>query len=280
MAAMRRVLLRSAGVAVLSVAVSLGMAMTIVPAIGGVVDGNAWLMCVLCPLLIAWPASAWQFWQHEQLRAARAALVAAHEELQRAHNALAETARHDGLTGLLNRDSLLKVAEGARSSPAAGWLLMADLDHFKAINDRYGHAMGDDVLTQVALRLASLLGEGDVAGRIGGEEFAVVLADADHARATDTAERLRAAVAQTPIAIDDAPSLSVTISIGGAPIDPEWALRDAYKSADAMLYEAKRAGRNRVVLVAPDQTCAPTPFVAANVDGRSAEQAADAVAAS
>ncbi|WP_081761447.1 GGDEF domain-containing protein [Methylopila sp. 73B] len=253
MAAMRRVLLRSTGVAILSVALSLGLAVTLVPALGGVVDGNAWLMCVLCPLLIAWPASAWQFWQHEQLRAARAALVAAHEELQRAHDALAETARRDGLTGLLNRESLLAVVEQARSSPEAAWLLVADLDHFKAINDRYGHAAGDDVLTQVASRLSSGLGEGDAVGRLGGEEFAVVLASADEDHAADAAERLRAAVAQTPILVEGDVRLNVTISVGGAAIDPALPVRDAYTSADARLYEAKRAGRNRVVLAAAEK---------------------------
>ncbi|GBD47419.1 GGDEF domain-containing protein [Methylopila sp. Yamaguchi] len=250
MSVMRRVLLRSTGVAFLSVALSLGLAVTVVPAVGGVVDGNAWLMCVLCPLLIAWPASAWQLWQHEQLRVARAALVAAHEELQRAHDALAETARRDGLTGLLNRESLLAVVEQARSSSAGAWLLVADLDHFKAINDRYGHAVGDDVLTQVASRLSSTLGEGDAVGRLGGEEFAVLLIAADERHAADAAERLRAAVARTPILVEGDVRLTVTISVGGAAIDPALPVREAYTRADARLYEAKRAGRDRVVVSA------------------------------
>lgn len=248
MAVVRRVLLRGAGVAVLSAALSVGLAATIVPAIGGVVDGNAWLMCVICPLIIAWPASAWSFWQHERLHAARRELARVHEELLRAHETLAESARRDGLTGALNRASILAHAEDARRSARASWLLIADLDHFKAINDDHGHAIGDDALTEVAARLGSLLGDGDALGRIGGEEFAVVLTGADEARAADVAERLRAAVAGAPVLVEDHVPLDVTISVGGAPINPAAPIRETYKAADARLYDAKRAGRNRVAL--------------------------------
>lgn len=90
-----RIILKASLATLLSIAASLGIAVTIVPMLGGVVDGNAWLMCILCPLLIAWPVSAWQFWQGQRLRDAYGEIARLHGELEETHREL--SAAHDAL---------------------------------------------------------------------------------------------------------------------------------------------------------------------------------------
>lgn len=125
---------------------------------------------------------------------------------------------------------------------------MLDLDDFKHINDTYGHKAGDIVLTQVALICRNVLREIDIIGRLGGEEFAVVLPETDVDYAIEVAERLREVVAQTRISINDNTSLHMTVSIGITSLAPWHDNVDALLlSADKALYLAKGAGKNRVV---------------------------------
>jgi diguanylate cyclase (GGDEF)-like protein len=120
---------------------------------------------------------------------------------------------------------------------------MLDADHFKAINDRYGHAGGDRVLAALAHGIGARLRPGDVLGRVGGEEFLVLLPHTDLATATALAEALRAHVASQPHGLAQA----VTVSIGVAVRDAADGDADALiRRADRALYEAKRTGRNRV----------------------------------
>jgi diguanylate cyclase (GGDEF)-like protein len=155
----------------------------------------------------------------------------------------------DGLTGIYNRRHLLERAAErfatARTRQQEAGALMIDIDHFKQVNDQYGHAIGDEVLRQVATKLRSQTRDGDLIGRYGGEEFVVfVTSGADGA---NWAERLRAAVAATPI-ITPAGEIRATVSIGVAGRRPEDADLDALLiRADAALYQAKHQGRNRVV---------------------------------
>lgn len=162
---------------------------------------------------------------------------------------LADLASRDFLTGLWNRRSFVEAAEReiglARRSMKPLSIVVFDLDHFKSINDTHGHATGDTVLK----RFAELLGENvrrtDIVGRIGGEEFAMIVPDATARAAAILAEKLRSAVAA------DAPSGSprVTVSVGIAQVHPaEAAVDDALARADLALYEAKRSGRDRVVV--------------------------------
>jgi diguanylate cyclase (GGDEF)-like protein len=163
--------------------------------------------------------------------------------------ALSELARRDGLTKLLNRrafDHALAdaIARRDRSGVSAA-LLMIDLDHFKRINDTYGHGIGDDVLNAVARTLTSDVRLVDHVFRIGGEEFGVLLFGADADGAVATAERLRREVEGAPVTTSKG-VVAVTISIGMAPLtgpDPAGIV----STADAALYRAKQAGRNRVV---------------------------------
>lgn len=172
-------------------------------------------------------------------------------------DAMAEmTARSetDKLSGLLNRrgfedraDALLATAQ---RSGKRGAMLVADIDHFKSINDGYGHEAGDRVIAAFARLLADTTDAGAVVGRLGGEEFAVFIADADLATTRLRAEAIRFDFATLSIAELDA-GRRVTASLGLAALRPGDTLSDLLRRADAALYEAKKSGRDRVC-VAPE----------------------------
>ncbi|MGQ0599533.1 diguanylate cyclase [Aquabacterium sp.] len=166
---------------------------------------------------------------------------------------LADMAERDALTCLFNRRAILAHLEALhrdrRQASQSLCLMMCDVDHFKRINDRHGHAKGDEVLRQVAHLLSGKLRDGDRVGRIGGEEFLIVLASADLEDARQVAERLRQQVADLSITCAEGARLEVTISIGVARSlhqDEDWA--DVIARADAGLYAAKRAGRDKVIV--------------------------------
>ncbi|MBK1665508.1 GGDEF domain-containing protein [Rhodospirillum rubrum] len=159
-------------------------------------------------------------------------------------------AKSDPLTGLANRRGLLDAFAAAvltRSrAPHRLSLLVLDLDHFKRINDRYGHEAGDGVLCHVAHVIKGMLRANDLIARIGGEEFALLLPDTDLAGAREVAEKIRKAIESTAL-ISPGGSLSVTVSIGVAELDPQYPdFAALFSSADHRLYQAKKAGRNRV----------------------------------
>jgi diguanylate cyclase (GGDEF)-like protein len=124
--------------------------------------------------------------------------------------------------------------------------LMLDLDRFKLVNDRYGHGAGDDVLREVARRIQATVREIDLPARYGGEEFAVLLPETGIEKAQEVAERIRLAVGSSPIGTRRG-RLPVTLSAGVAVLDPEGGdLGALFEAADAALYAAKAAGRDRV----------------------------------
>jgi diguanylate cyclase (GGDEF)-like protein len=158
----------------------------------------------------------------------------------------------DGLTGTYNRRHFMELAhlafESARRFGQPLTAVMLDVDHFKSINDEYGHHVGDQVLRTLAERCRSTLRTIDVLGRYGGEEFAILLPGTTRRNAaTILAERIRHRVAEELVHTDAGP-VGVTVSVGVAAMEtttrnPE----ELFKRADAALYEAKQAGRNRVV---------------------------------
>lgn len=161
---------------------------------------------------------------------------------------LRRLARNDPLTGTLNRLALDEAAHAMfkHATPRLGAVLMIDADHFKAINDRFGHASGDQVLAALAQGIVGCLRAGDVLGRVGGEEFLVLLPDTDIDAAVTLAETLRATVARMQVLLDGEPQ-SVTISIGAAAREPaDTSPAVLIHRADRALYTAKHAGRNRV----------------------------------
>ena len=170
-------------------------------------------------------------------------LVVAHEELR-------EKAMYDPLTALLTRGAFFEISDHefarARRSRTPLSVVMADIDHFKAINDRFGHPGGDEVLREVARRLVVTFRQEDAVGRYGGEEFVALAVGCEGADAINLAERFRQAVERDPFPIG-AEWLDVTTSVGvvtGTAADGMPAL---VRAADEALYRAKSSGRNRVI---------------------------------
>jgi len=185
-----------------------------------------------------------------------AAFNAMAERIEKDRAALTELATRDGLTGLLNRREFLRLLreelERSRRYGRSCTLLMLDIDRFKAVNDTWGHPAGDAVIRAVAERVGNELRPTDRAARYGGDEFAVLLPETVAQGAMMAAERMRGAIASTPIAISSDQSISVTISIGVAACPANGADEQALiSSADKALYGAKQGGRDRVV-AAPD----------------------------
>jgi diguanylate cyclase (GGDEF)-like protein len=156
----------------------------------------------------------------------------------------------DPLTGMLNRNALgTRVAELAQQSHLTGesiGIIVGDLDHFKAINDTRGHSVGDVALKEVAYQLRKQLRAFDLAYRLGGEEFLILLPGSDLDQSAALAEQLREGIASNDVAggLQVTMSFGVGASLRGEPFDyPE-----VFKSADAALYRAKRSGRDRVCL--------------------------------
>jgi diguanylate cyclase (GGDEF)-like protein/PAS domain S-box-containing protein len=185
---------------------------------------------------------------------------------QREHE-LERLAAIDGLTGALNRRQFMleagqRLREGAlHVSPLA--MLILDLDHFKQVNDTRGHLAGDEVLRQVSATVMATLRHQDLFGRLGGEEFGVLLMDTDERGARELAERLRAAVDAMRIVLADGGTIHPTISIGGAQattrVDEVPSTVDLLSRADRALYHAKSSGRNRVVFWQEDLPDKPRP---------------------
>ncbi len=160
----------------------------------------------------------------------------------------------DGLTGLPNKravtDALKRTFAQATMTTAPLALLLLDLDHFKQVNDQYGHAEGDQVLASVGAALRSVVRDRDFAGRNGGDEFAVLLPDTDIAAAREIAERVRATIAEVTTPGTDVP---VTVSVGVAGYPDHASTPERLEQlADAALYVAKRQGRNQVELASAD----------------------------
>jgi diguanylate cyclase (GGDEF)-like protein len=190
-------------------------------------------------------------------RVARALRTKTHEDtLVRQARELNELSTTDALTGLGNRRRMEATSEAliaAHGHDAFLTAILLDVDHFKAVNDTFGHAVGDIVLRIVAKRLQGAVDENVHVARWGGEEFLVAAVGLDETQGRSLAERLRLAVGATPFAIGGDQAIAVTVS-GGCAVMPAAAFHAAVESADAALYDAKRSGRNRIVMAAtPDQ---------------------------
>lgn len=172
-------------------------------------------------------------------------------KLQEDQSELERLANHDGLTGLLNRHHLAAAFErllAARRPDSPLSLMMMDVDHFKNINDSFGHQVGDDALRMVSALVRDHARQQDLVVRYGGEEIIVVLPDTGLETALMIAERLRGRIAARPLDDRRGEVLHLTVSIGVAELPRHADDGDELiRAADAALYEAKRSGRNRVV---------------------------------
>lgn len=194
--------------------------------------GSAWLLLLII-LISAWAGSS------------QLLLLL---DLMRARN----DAAHDGLTGLANRRSAMarlaaEIAQAQRRKQSLA-LLALDLDHFKQVNDRHGHAAGDRVLIEFAATLRDSLRQGDLGARVGGEEFIAILPQTDREAAAIVAERIRERCEALQVRRDDGVVIRFTISIGLAMLDGSDVTGSLLARADVALYRAKREGRNRVAL--------------------------------
>jgi len=179
-------------------------------------------------------------------------VVELQSNLLEAQAALEHQATHDRLTGLWNRgmimDHLTRTASCGSREKRAVSVVMADVDHFKHVNDEHGHSAGDAVLCEVARRMRSVLRDYDTIGRYGGEEFLLVVSG-DESLGRDLAERIRLAVGATPVTAD-ARSIPVTASFGVASSTSlGYDTTALINAADKALYDAKAAGRNTVKVV-------------------------------
>ena len=178
-------------------------------------------------------------------------IIGLHEELVSARESMRYAATHDFLTGLLNRgevfDSLRRELDRARRSLQPVSIILADVDHFKSVNDTLGHPFGDQVLKEIARRLRAKLRLYDSLGRYGGEEFLIVLPNCDLMAALIRADELRNCIGDEPMVASKV-SRTVTVSMGVA-VSTDHATGDItslLSGADQALYEAKKSGRNRV----------------------------------
>jgi diguanylate cyclase (GGDEF)-like protein len=180
---------------------------------------------------------------------------------------LVNASRVDPKTGLLNagtweREATSEIARGVRThTPLA--VALIDIDHFKAVNDSFGHLAGDRALRTIARALSIPLREYDLVGRFGGEEFALLLPQTKALDACRIAERIRTHIGSMPITVSDdadAEPVRLSISIGVAALDARWdsssgaQLTELLAAADGALYQAKRKGRNRVCVVTEHAT--------------------------
>lgn len=164
-------------------------------------------------------------------------------DTQRLTQALEHAVNHDSLTGASTRASFEAQVAQLPSGPKA--IMVVDIDHFKTVNDRFGHQAGDTALCQFALRLKRNCREDDIIARFGGEEFVVLLHNVSLADAQAAAERLCAKLREAPIILNGQ-AHRLTASFGVAPLVNARELDDALAKADAALYRAKNAGRDRV----------------------------------
>lgn len=173
------------------------------------------------------------------------------EQLLQAHEQMESLAMHDGLTGLLNRRAIENYAEAefnlAGRKECAMSIILLDIDHFKNINDRFGHKVGDHALQQVAKVLREDLRKYDRVGRWGGEEFMLILPDTQLKDAAMVAERVRFKTAETQISLENDETFSVHISLGVACTTNQFqSLAKFIDAADQALYQAKQSGRDQV----------------------------------
>ena len=179
-------------------------------------------------------------------------IIELEQRLIKTQEKLKVQATHDSLTGLWNRSAIFDILDRelgrAKRNETPISIGMADLDHFKSVNDSFGHIAGDTVLREVANRMRSVIRDYDSIGRYGGEEFLIVLPGLDEKDAIDAAERIRLSISEKPLVIQEG-VVPVAISIGVAVMNPTTKAGQAeslIRLADEALYTAKAQGRNRV----------------------------------
>lgn len=207
----------------------------------------AMALAVICPLVVCPPVVYHYFKQARRTEIVCGQLAEANRALEAASSRLVEMARRDGLTGLLNRNAFFQAAD-IQVEHQGGAMMMIDADHFKQINDRHGHASGDAALIEIASVLRACLEPDVLVGRIGGEEFGVLVPGMSGRNAWRIADQIRCAIAAETLSSARG-DFVVTVSIGVAACGPGVDIGALYKASDDQLLQAKRGGRNRTQLL-------------------------------
>ncbi|WP_295808020.1 GGDEF domain-containing protein [uncultured Nitratireductor sp.] len=243
---MKRVLLKAAIATCLSIIASLAICWIALRIAGSSMSWFPVFMSTLCPLLIAFPASTYTFYQNHRIARAHRDLESAHRELAGVYRKLAAAARVDDMTGLLNRSTFIAELNQTGRGGAGGVFLAIDADDFKRINDTHGHLAGDRALRAIAGVIRDVVDGEGISGRIGGEEFGVFVESATLARGEALAESLRRGVQRLVLRSGENEIARLSVSIGVACSGTRADFSALMTIADKHLYRAKRRGRNQV----------------------------------
>ncbi len=222
-----------------SAGLALGMAYVLEWLLDTPISAAGLASSALVPIIIGMPVIFFIEGQSIKLKNAVVTLDLMREEAE-------ERAKRDSMTGLYNHQHFMeKIHEGGRRDD--GSLIILDIDHFKNINDSFGHAQGDEALIHVVAAVRKAVRAHDVVGRIGGEEFAVFLLDANKEEAKMVASRIRQTVENIEFIPEDGIKAPLTVSVGVAMKDEMENVVGAMQLADMRMYKAKQSGRNQVV---------------------------------
>lgn len=210
----------------------------------GFVPISVLMQSSLIAMLIAFPTGLLLEAQKMQLREASFRLRRSQARLCETMKELKRSSEIDCLTSVLNRGSFLRQLENLYEGGETGALLMIDADDFKSINDRFGHAAGDQALVLISNAISKWADEDSLVGRMGGEEFAVFLPSADRSLAKMTAERIRNAVNRTEFRPTENALHALSVSIGGEVLNGCNSFTEALAKADERMYQAKKVGKN------------------------------------
>jgi diguanylate cyclase (GGDEF)-like protein len=216
-----------------SAALSVALSEAIMQSLGHGLNAPGLTAALALPIIVGGPTVFYHLVRQHQFRLAN-------ERLE----ILAST---DWLTACLNRRAFTQQVTGHLGAGTEGAFLVIDADHFKVINDHYGHDRGDEVLQLMAITIKANLRDGDLVGRLGGEEFGVLLKGANEHAAGIVAERIRHAIETTPF-LPDGSKYPLSVSVGVAAYDRPISFSDLFRMADKRLYGAKQSGRNRVIV--------------------------------
>ncbi len=220
---------------------------------------GAMILAILVPWGVGVPLSWYMSEQRAKWSSTAKRLTKAEEKLREANSLLAHKANYDGMTGLPNRAHFFDRIEKARAASADSVLLMIDVDNFKQINDNFGHPVGDDALTLLARSFRKILRKDDLVGRIGGEEFGILLPDTSEAEGQIIGEMVRHEVEHIKFEPRAGVRHVMTVSIGLTNAAPHQERSLPMRNVDAALFEAKRRGRNQVVMFEPGMRAKPRP---------------------
>ncbi len=221
---------------------------------------NGVTFAFVIPWAISVPLGWYLARQNEKLIRLTNRLRETRGHLQDMNKALQHKASFDGLTGLANREHFLDLFDKRRQDHQNNMLMIIDADHFKNINDSYGHPVGDKALILFSAVFKRILRKDDLVGRIGGEEFGVLLPDTSRAEGEMIGEMIRYEIENTLFEPQEGLSHRITISIGMTAVLPHEERALPMRNADSALFEAKRRGRNQCVLYSPGMREKPRPF--------------------